>query len=619
VRASFSSWIPLPLLALGILLPGLPGHWAAGPFRASDDHASVASAPFAVSPTDATQPAHPEAEPSVRKASSGGVPAGDVSDRGAPGTTPPTGTRGGQAVAYAAFPAVGEEVSPDGQALRGELLRMVQAPGWRTAEWGVLAVSLERGDTLFALNPHLPLAPASNLKLFTSAAALDRLGPGFRLPTFLMADGEIRDGVLHGDLILYGTGDPTLAGGQRAEAPEGAFAAFLQTLQAMGVKEIRGAIIGDGTFFQGDRRRASWNPRDLNDWFAAPASALSFNENMVTLQVVPGVAAGSPARIRIQPEGASVPIRNLGRTVDSPPSPSLLLVRDDPDGVIEIRGEIHRNGRDVWRSLTVSDPPAYAAGFLRQVLIRGGIGVTGPARSTVGDSAAAVRVTGRLLAAPAFGEKGAPRTLAVHHSPPLGELVEVVNKRSHNLYADLLLITLGHLLEEDPTFDGGARALTAYLVNEAGIAPEHLHIEDGSGLSRLNRSSPAALVRLLEHMSRSSVAEPFVASLPEAGNRRELRRMDRTPAAQNLRAKTGTIHRTSALSGIVRTADGEAVLFSIMANNVPSPGAAKRVEDRIGARLAGFARPWDVLPDPPTILPAEQPSITSGERAGLHR
>jgi serine-type D-Ala-D-Ala carboxypeptidase/endopeptidase (penicillin-binding protein 4) len=576
VKPGFSGWIPLPLLALGLFLPG-PG--SVGPSLDAGEAPAIAQG--IVSPSPGLVPTSP----------------------GEPAPAPP---------------AVGADESLDALSLRADLARMVQAPGWRAAEWGVLAVSLERGDTLFALNAQTPLAPASNLKLFTSAAALERLGTDFRLPTFLLADGEIRDGVLHGDLILYGTGDPTLAGGQGAHRPEGAFLGFLETVQALGIHEVRGSIVGDGTFFQGDPRRPSWNPRNLNDWYAAPASALTFNENMVTLQVSPGVSAGAPARIRIQPEGASVPLRNLGRTVDRAPSPGLLLVRDDPDDAIEIRGEIARTGRDVWRSLTVSDPPAYAAGFFRQVLLSAGIGVTGPARAASGAGDHASRVTGRQLAAPAFGQVGAPRTLAVHHSPPLTHLVDVVNKRSHNLYADLLLFTLGHLGEGDATFEGGGRALTAYLVDEVGIPQDHLHVEDGSGLSRLNRASPASLVRLLQHMESAGTAAAFRASLPEAGNRLELRRMDRTAAAGNLRAKTGTIARTSALSGVVRTSDGETVFFSIMANNVPSTGAAKRVEDQIGARLAGFARGWDALPDLPPAGLGGHRSVTAQDRTGLH-
>jgi len=118
-------------------------------------------------------------------------------------------------------------------------------------------------------------------------------------------------------------------------------------------------------------------------------------------------------------------------------------------------------------------------------------------------------------------------------------------------------------------------------------------VVDGSGLSRLNRARASDLVKLLAHMDQDEHAEAFWTSLPEAGNQRELRRMYRSAAAGNLRAKTGTIHRVSALSGVVRTVDGEPIYFSIMANDVPSPWAAKQVEDRIGIQLAGFTRPFD--------------------------
>jgi len=478
----------------------------------------------------------------------------------------------------------------DDRALRSELLRFIQAPGWRGAEWGVLAVSLERGDTLFQLNAQKPLAPASNQKLFTTAVALREMGADFRFPTFLLAHGDLREGVLHGDLILYGTGDPTLSGGMGADAPAGAFEHFLRVLHERGIREIRGTIVGDGTFFAGDPRRPSWNPEDLNDWFAAPVSALTFNENMATLQIAPGIEPGAPPSVLVQPAGARLPIVNLARTTDRAPSPGLLLVRDHPDDPIELRGEVRMGGPQVWRNLTVSDPPSFAASYFREVLLRGGIQVTGPARAAAPLGESETLVTGRGLSAPRIPSQSAPRTLAVHHSPPLTEILSVVNKRSHNLYSEVLLFTLGHLQSEDASFVGGARALTDYLVREVGISAADLHVEDGSGLSRLNRTSPSGLVRLLEYMDGTPDAQAFWASLPEAGNRRELRRMAQTPAASNLRAKTGTIHRTSALSGMVRTSSGEPILFSIMANNVPSPGAAKRIEDQIGVRLAGFVR-----------------------------
>ncbi len=493
-------------------------------------------------------------------------------------------------------------------ALHDNVSAMIRSGSPASSAWGVHAVSLTTGESLLEMNAELPLAPASNQKLFTSAAALERLGPDFRFPTFLVVRGTVDQGVLDGDLVLFGTGDPTL-GARDPDRPTGAFRDFLDALEREGIREVRGDIVGDGSFFGGDPRRPSWNPNDLNDWFAAPVSALSFNENVVTMRLLPGLSAGSAPRVLTIPDGAGIPVSNLARTVSSRPSPTLLMVRDDPDDPIEIRGQIHLNGGDVWRSLTVSDPPAYAASLLRETLVRNGVVVTGGARSVSRKDPEAI--SNRSLTGSDFPHA---RTIAVHHSPPLPELLEVVNRRSHNLFAELLLFTLGRTLDGDGTFEGGARALTAYLTDEVQIPRDDIEIIDGSGLSRLNRATPSSFIRTLAHIENSQVREPFFASLPEAGNARQLNRMHRSAAAGNLRAKTGTIHRTTALSGVVRTASGEPVLFSIIANDVPSPWAAKRVEDRIGIALADFLRP-DPTPElrPIRSLPGVLPSRSADD------
>lgn len=493
----------------------------------------------------------------------------------------------------------GEVVAPttgaDVLLLQNELARLVRTGAGRFGSWGVLAVSLERGDTLFAMNQDTSLAPASNQKLFSSAAALHHLGPDFRFPTFLLARGEIEDGTLDGDLILYGTGDPALSDRLLTSAIE-PFEEFARDLRARGIHTIRGDVLGDGTYFQGPTRHPSWNPRDLNDWFAAPVGALSFNENMVTLQITPGTP-GAPPRIRTQPERAELSLENRAVTVARSSRSSLIVVRDDPDAAIELRGEMGTSAAAVWRRLTVSDPAAYAASILRRVLEEEGIRVEGTSRSVADQSES--RVSSRTWIAPAILDEGAsPRVLAVHYSPPLARLLEVVNKESHNLFSESLFLAMGRIRTGEGSFQGGSRVLADYLVGVVGIEPDGLRVEDGSGLSRLNRATPAAFIRLMAHMDRAEHAEVFWASLPEAGNRRELRRMSGSSAAGNLRAKTGTIHRVSALSGIVRSSANEPILFSIIANGVPSPSAAKRVEDRIGIQLASFFRVLDPSGDP---------------------
>ena len=510
-------------------------------------------------------------------------------------------------------------------ALQSELARHLARGAGRTGNWGVLAVSGARGDTLFARSHDASLAPASNQKLFTSAGALYHLGPDFRFATFLLADGKIRGGTLQGDLILYGTGDPALSD-RLLESEVAPFREFARELRRQGVHTVTGDIVGDGTFFTGPTRRDSWNPRDLNDWFAAPVSALSFNENVVTLRIQAS-APGTPPRVRTQPDGAVLPLANQGRTVAGGVRTPLMVVRDDPDEPIEIRGEMAPGQADAWRRITVSDPPAFAASILKRVLREEGIRVEGSSGSV--QTASGSRVTGARVVAPAFratGDEpgtnasgdGSPLagtwTVAVHRSPPVRELLNVVNKRSHNLYAEALLLAMGRTAWGDGSFDGGSLVLTHYLTRVVQLDSDGLNVVDGSGLSRLNRARPSDLVELLAHMDRDEHADVFWASLPEAGNQRELRRMYRSAAAGNLRAKTGTIHRVSALSGVVRTLEGEPIYFSIMANDVPSPWAAKQVEDRIGIQLAAFTRPFD--PDlPASIRHADRGTEAGGQGA----
>jgi D-alanyl-D-alanine carboxypeptidase/D-alanyl-D-alanine-endopeptidase (penicillin-binding protein 4) len=206
-------------------------------------------------------------------------------------------------------------------------------------------------------------------------------------------------------------------------------------------------------------------------------------------------------------------------------------------------------------------------------------------------SAEASALNEQQVLAPAFERSSPLRTLAVHYSPPLKELIQILNKQSHNLYAEILLFTVGRVTRGDASFVGGAAALEAYLRDVVGLDEQHFHVEDGSGLSALNRATPFGFIQLLRHVSAQDYADSFWESLPEAGNRRELRRMYQSAAAGNLKAKTGTIRRVSALSGIVRSAEGEAILFSILSNGVPSTSGAKRIEDAIGIELASFSRP----------------------------
>lgn len=495
------------------------------------------------------------------------------------------------------------------RALREELRGAVASNGWRAARYGVLALSLETGDTLFAQNAEDRLAPASNMKLLTTATALRYLGPDFRYQTFLLAEGPVDSGHLQGDLILYGTGDPGLSEDFQGTR---AFEALADSLAAAGISAIDGALVGDGTFFSGPLRGEGWNPDDMNDWFTAASSGLTYDENMVTLRVVP-TASGTPPEIHTIPDGADVPM--VVSAVTGGNGPRVTIKRAEPTNPIAIEGSLTTGGREVWRQMTVPDPAHFAASVLKRVLESRGIQVAGGVRDVADPAASAV--TRRSLWAPAVqAERRGPRVLARHQSGPIVEYLKIVNKKSHNLFADVTLKTIGRVVAGDGSFVGGAKVVRRFLADEVKTDTTGLVQLDGSGLSVYDRVSAATFVDVLRHMSRSDHWETYWETLPEAGNPHELRRMYQTPAAGNLRAKTGTIDHVSALSGVVRSANGERIAFSIIANDVPTTWAAKRIEDRIGVMLASFERPFTVN-EPEIRLASDSVVPDTGRAAAL--
>ena len=496
-------------------------------------------------------------------------------------------------VLEAVEPAVRPPLGQDVLTLRKDLSALLNTQSLRRAEWSVLVVSLEEGDTLFAQDENHSLAPASNMKIATTAAALHFLGPSFRYQTFVYADGPMQNGILRGDLILYGTGDPGISDRFFRNRTD-VFEAFADRIAEAGITRIEGAVVGDATYFSGPELGLEWDPRDLNEWFAASVSALSFNENIVTLQILPSARLGFPPRIETIPFGFPLDVSNRAETVVGRPRPNLWLDRVEPTARIRVDGKIRQGGPNIWRRLTVPDPAFFAARALREVLISKGIGVRAPERA-VHDEAES-RITGRESWAPGLFDGDEPWLLAHHTSPELLEYLTVVNNESHNFFAETIIKTIGKVATGEGSFEGGARAVQSFATKEADIEAVQIIAVDGSGLSKSNRTSAGALVGLLRQVATSDNWDAFVSTLPEAG--RSLRRMYGTRAARNLRAKTGTIDGVSALTGIVTTRDGETLLFSILSNELRSTGPAKRVEDRIGARLAEFRRDVAPTPDP---------------------
>lgn len=473
----------------------------------------------------------------------------------------------------------------DLEELQTRLTHAIAPTTWHGATWGVMVRSLDTGDTLFALEADEPLAPASNLKLLTTAAALRILGPQYRFRTYVLTDGEVVDGVLEGDLVLYGTGDPGISD-RFYRTKEDVFGLLIDQLAELGIHTVTGDLVGDASFFAGPLRPEGWHRNDLNDAFAGAVSALSFNENVVSLRVVAGAAGEAPAVYTV-PENAGLDVVNTARTVAADARPRIAILRDDPLAPIQIEGQLPAGARDVRREMTVPVPAHFAASVFRATLENRGISLQGgvrvvddPERSLLGPN---------TVTAPALGRRGA-RVLARHVSDPLSVYLTVVNKESNNLFAELVFRALGRATAGVGSPEASS-AVVRNALGELGVDMSQVVQLDGSGLSSGSRVSASTFVDVVEGMSSSPVWAEYWGSLPQAGTRREMTRMLGTPAAGNLRAKTGTIEGVSALSGMVRSRSGERLAFSLIVNGTRSNARAKAVENQVGTLLASFGRP----------------------------
>ena len=328
--------------------------------------------------------------------------------------------------------------STDG--LRDSLMDAFGSASWGGAHWGVLVVSLDTNDTLFAIEPDQALAPASNVKLLTTAAALHVLGPDYRFRTYLLSDAPIVDGVLQGDLVLYGTGDPGISDRFYASKDE-VFQRLVDGLDAAGIRHIEGDLIADASFFPGPLRDAGWDVRDLNEHFTAAVSALSYNENVVSFRIQAG-AVGAPPVVQTVPPHSALVVENTAETVSGRARPRLAILRDDPLEPVRVTGRMTAGSGDVWRQMTVAIPADFAGASFRATLEEREITLSGEVRTN------AIPRTGvvQRVSAPALGRRGA-RILATHVSRPLADYLAVINKESNNHFAESVFRAVGRARE----------------------------------------------------------------------------------------------------------------------------------------------------------------------------
>ncbi len=467
---------------------------------------------------------------------------------------------------------------------------LIAQPEFRNAHWGVLIVDPVWVDTIYSHNAGKLFMPASNMKIITGAVALARLGPEYRFLTQIATRGEVVDSVLHGDLLVIGHGDPTVSDHMREDAML-PLLEIADSLAARGIERITGQVVAAGDAFPDAVHGYGWAWDDFDYPYSAGVDELLFNEGFSEIVVRAGHSGGEPATATASPESIFPNLRVTATTaepnaVDSVagdgvmPHTELDLSRDADSGEIVVGGTILAGDSATLR-LTHVDPVAAYLVALGDALAARGIAVNGDSNSVPAGMDTAQ--------GPASGVPSSLDTLFAMHSPPLSEILRALEKPSQNQIAEVLLKTLGLEVAGVGSADSG-RAVVERQLLAWGADPESFAVRDGSGLSRHNYVTPATLVLVLDAMRRHPDFGIFYDALPIAGVDGTIaRRMRDTPAAGNVRAKTGFIDKARSLSGYVTTADGELLLFSILANNWTVPvRRVEEVQDVIAARLAAM-------------------------------
>lgn len=446
-------------------------------------------------------------------------------------------------------PEITRRPDPD---LARKIDALLDSQRYRRASWGVDVRYVDGGAVLYSRNPLKYFIPASNVKVFTTAAVLDRLGPNFRFETRLGYEGKIQEnGVLTGDLVLIGGGDPGLANNLGSGTIFQHLDNMAREVERAGIRLIQGDVVGDDSFFSYAPHGRGWNKKDLEYHYAPRVSALSFYDNLLNLVARPGRRTGQPIRLASYPSNSLFQLINMGTTVADGPQTTGYLYRSLGNHKAVIGGQIPISSPGWTRRITMEDPALYTATLLRDRLRKRGIRIGGSVRS---------RHT-----APSDGVE--MQNIYVHESPPLIEVIFRVNKESHNLYAEILLRTLGAVVKGRGSDSGGLEVVYE-LLREAGVPLRLTDLQDGSGLSEQNLITPRAQSLLLRHVAGKSFFPFFLGSLPVAGRNGTLSgRMGGTPAASRVFAKTGTLSNAITLGGYVQSRSSELLAFSILVND----------------------------------------------------
>jgi D-alanyl-D-alanine carboxypeptidase/D-alanyl-D-alanine-endopeptidase (penicillin-binding protein 4) len=456
--------------------------------------------------------------------------------------------------------------------LEAQIKDILSVPAAKDAFWGIEVRDVKADKILYSLNADHFFVPASNTKLFTTALALSRLGPGYQFHTRVIQSGR--------DLVLVGAGDPNLSGRTLPyqpklpdPAPLAAINQLADEIVARGIRHIDGNIVGDDTAFVYEPYPPGWGLTDTYDDDGPPVSAICVDDNVAKLQIVAPLADGALVETSWQLPFDLFRIDNALLT-DSEGHGGIHYQRLPGSRELRIWGIVLPEKEIEPISLAVDDPALFAARALKEALA---------ARGVMCDGSAIARhqLPGAPLLDPLQGDLIAERV-----SLPLVEAARLVDKISQNLHAEILLRDVGLLLTGKGTREGGLDALARFLQG-AGIGADDYHFSDGSGLSRYNIVTPHAIATLLQYMANSPMREQWMGLLPIGGVDGSLRLRFRALRLHGeIHAKTGSLTHVSALSGYAVRDDGTVLSFSILANNYGAPTSAIReLLDKIASAL----------------------------------
>ena len=482
--------------------------------------------------------------------------------------------RAARATATVPSPQSGPLSTGSNAALRTAIDSMADAAQFANAHWGILIVDPERGDTLYARNAGKLFMPASNMKILTTSTALTQLGPDYRYHTVFAARGAVTSGVLGGDLVVVGRGDPSVSDHMLGDAML-PLRAIADSIAARGITRIAGRVVAGGDAFPGEVFGYGWTYDDFEDSYSAPIDELLFNEGFSVLHVRGGDKPGDPVQVETRP-AHTFPTVRVAATTGQPQSAqqgarrrgnTLVARKDSVSWDIVLTGEIAPHDTATIE-VTHHDPDRAYLAAMREALRDKGI--------TIDDA-----VTDTLAAL---------TPLATLSSPPLRDILKAVLKPSQNQVAEMLFRTVA-LEATGAGRTDSARAVVERQIAAWGVSvPNEAVVRDGSGLARYDYVSPRTLVRILDAMRKSPSFSAFYDALPIAGVDGTLAgRMKGTLAENNVHAKTGSVAQARSLSGYVMTADHHMLIFSFLANNwTTSVRAVEQVQDVIAARLAAM-------------------------------